>query len=313
MLRSSLPSALAFTLLFTVAVHAADSDAPAPSLQDYKSPYSFAAAVNDPALTADFRESPKRPEDFREWSPTPFADWTNFERIRALRTTWGPIYRAFDAPAGAMDKPASWAQLRVLAAANQIRGQVPYAHHHMHVWNVPNEPRWIEAKMTPGVGIDCSDFTHWAYSYGMGIQLRTGIGEQAETRTAPMHLKDGKTVEIVPQRLYDVHDGYNKQYDSLVKVLQPGDLLFIRSDPALTNKISHVITWLGSYVTDANGKDQYFVMDSHGGEVIDSNGVKIPSGPQIRPFREKSYYFNSFDHVLRFFPLQKSGDENPVP
>ncbi len=272
-----------------------------PDRATYHSPYVFAPAVTDPALTPDFLKAPKRPQDFQDWSRTPFADWYNLEAIRRLRTTWGPYYRDFDAPDGILTLPADWDELRVLAAANQLRGAIPYGHHHMHVWNVPDEPRWRE--FSPGIGIDCSDFTHWAYSFGLGILLPTGIEEQARITSAPMHLADGSTRTIPAQRIADIQNGFPHDFQQLAATLQPGDLLFIRSDPALTNKISHVIIWLGQYASDTNHKDTYFVMDSHGDVVEDSNGNHIPSGPQIRPFREKSYYFSSYDHALRFFPL----------
>jgi cell wall-associated NlpC family hydrolase len=296
------------TLLFISATASAQDKAPIPEPDraTYQSPYTFAAAVTDPALTPDFLQAPKRPQDFQDWSRTPFADWYNLEAIRRLRTVWGPYYRDFDAPAGALQKDATWDQLRVLAAANQLRGTIPYGHHHMHVWNVPDEPRWQDAHISPGIGIDCSDFTHWAYSYGLGILLPTGIEEQAAISSAPMHLADGTIAHIPAQRIADIQNGFPHDFAQLVATLQPGDLLFIRSDPALTNKISHVIMWLGADASDTNHKDTYFVMDSHGDVVIDSNGNHIPSGPQIRPFREKSYYFSSYDHALRFFPLKPS-------
>jgi cell wall-associated NlpC family hydrolase len=300
----SLLALLLSTALSSAQVSPAAAPAPEPDRATYQSPYVFAAAVTDPALTPDFQQPPKRPQDFQDWSRTPFADWYDLEAIRRLHTTWGPYYRDFTAPDGVLALPASWDELRVLAAANQLRGAIPYGHHHMHVWNVPDAPRWRDAHIPPGIGIDCSDFTHWAYSYGLGILLPTGIEEQAAITHATLHLADGSTRDLPAQRIADIQNGFPHDFQKLAATLQPGDLLFIRSDPALTNKISHVIMWLGQYASDTNHKDTYFVMDSHGDVVVDSNGNKIPSGPQIRPFREKSYYFSSYDHALRFFPLQ---------
>jgi len=121
--------------------------------------------------------------------------------------------------------------------------------------------------------------------------------------SAEIYLDDGSVVLVEGQHLFDVHNGYVKDYNSLVSSLQPGDLLYIRSDPALSNPISHVIMWLGGLATDTNGIDAYFVTDSHGDVVYDSNGNLIPSGPEIRPFGKDSYYFGSFDHVVRYAPL----------
>lgn len=174
----------------------------------------------------------------------------------------------------------------------------------MNVWDVPDEAPWTTADPAyePGYGIDCSDFTHFAYNYGLGIQLKTGIVEQSEMTFAEMRLHDGSSIQIEGQHLFDVRTD-QLSYEALVQVLQPGDLLYIRSDPAQSNPISHVIMWLGGLATDENGVDQYLVMDSHGDVVKDSNGVDIPSGPEIRPFLMDSYYFNSFDHVVRYIPL----------
>ncbi len=278
-----------------------------PEQAAYVSPYRFADAVKDPGLTRDFQEDPRAITNWQNWSETPYREWHDLRVIRRLHSTWGPYYRAFRAPRGAESRQADWFQKRVVAAARVVRNTAPYAHHHMAQWSVPDDRRWTEARphpYAPGFGFDCSDFTHFAYSYGVGISLKTGIDAQANLREAPMHLADGAEIQVRAQRLFDVHDGYVKSYADLTSQLQPGDLLYIRSNAELSNRISHVIMWMGNLAYDTNGKDPHLVMDSHGAKVRDSQGALIPSGPELRPFAENSYYFRSFDHVVRYFPLQ---------
>lgn len=301
-----------FAVVLGVAVSAfADDPLPYPSTQSpeqaaYTSPYFFSEKLSHEGLIADFHVKPRDFSDWQNWSLTPYEDWDNFEAIQHLNSTWGPYYAPFKAPDGAKDRSVTWLQERVAAAASLLRNQVPYGHHHMNVWDVPDEEPWTGAGYEPGYGIDCSDFTHFAYNYGLGIQLKTGIKEQAALTSAPMHLYDGRVIEVEARHLFDVRDG-PLSYNELVSQLQPGDLLYIRGDPGLDKPITHVIMWMGDLAYDSNGVDQYLIMDSHGDVVVDSNGNEIPSGPELRPFREDSYYFNSFDHVVRYFPL------NPIP
>jgi len=292
--------------LWTTGLHAqAQLPGQSPEQAAYVSPYRFASVVSDPDLTRDFQENPRSIDNWQNWSETPFRDWHDFRVIQRLHSTWGPYYISFRAPRGAESRPADWFQKRIVAAAQVVRNTAPYQHHHMAQWSVPDEPRWTERRYAPGFGFDCSDFTHFAYSYGVGILLKTGIREQANLTGAPMHLADGAVITVKAKRLFDVQNGYVKTYDDLVKNLQPGDLLYIRSNAALSHPISHVIMWMGNLAYDTTGKDKYLIMDSHGAVVTDSNGVRIPSGPELRPFKEQSYYFRSFDHIVRYFPLQQ--------
>lgn len=293
------PIILAATLVFAVL-------GSAQSYTNYTSPYFYVNAVTDPALTPDFNVHPRNLSNSNHWSFTAYTNWTNFSVISNLHSTWGPYYINFPAPAIPASATPLWWQLRLAAAANRIRGIVPYAHHHMHVWNVPNTPQWTNAKPAPytaGVGIDCSDFTHWIYSYGLGLKLDTGVTQQGEMTSATAFYANGATNLFKATRLFDVQHGYTKNFENLVNNLHPGDLLYIRGNASFTNKVSHVIMWLGSLAYDTNRKDLHLITDSHGDVVIDSNGVKIPSGPQIRPFHRTNYYYHSFDHVLRYVPL----------
>lgn len=267
------------------------------------SPYRFSNLVSDPAVTADFHQLPRDASNWRNWSSTPFADWSNLEVIRhVVRSRWGPRFITFPAPSGVFNEGPDWQRKRIFAAAALLIGQYRYAHHHMQVWDVPNDPQWITDRMTPGRGIDCSDFTTWMYDYGLGVRLSSSVLQQAETRAAPV----GATpFQVSVQRIGDVTDGFPHDYNQLTATLQPGDLLFIRHSDRRDAPIAHVIVWLGDYASDDNGKDAHLILDSHGSEVYDSAGHPIPSGPAIRPFREKSWYFRCYDHALRILPLRK--------
>ncbi len=275
-----------------------------PAQAAYTSPYTFASAITDPALTEDFRDSPQAVSHWHDWSTTPYASWQDFRVIRGLHSTWGPRYRDFAAPAGTETRSKEWFQERIIAAAAVMRNTTPYAHHHMGQWEVPDEPRWRSAGFAPGYGIDCSSFTRFVYDYGAGISLNSGIHPQSDLTQATLSLADGKRITIAAQRLCDVQTGYVKDYATLVGQLEPGDLLYIRGNAPLDKPVTHVILWLGSLAHDGKGLDAHLIMDSHGAVVRDSNGNLIPSGPEIRPFRPDSYYYHSFDHVLRYFPLR---------
>ncbi len=281
---------------------------PYPNMQSaeqaaYTSPYIYSSDISAPGVQVGFDVSPRAFTNWQNWSLTPYSDWTNFAKIQELDSTWGPYFKPFNGPETVLTSTTQWLQARLVASASLLRNTVPYGHHHMQVWDVPNTPEWTNAGYEPGYGIDCSDFTHWTYNYGLGIQLKTGVGEQAVMTSAEIKLSDGTTAMVESQHIFDVQNGFDKNYATLVAGLQPGDLLYIRSDPALTNPISHVIMWLGGLASDTNGIDSYLVTDSHGDVVYDSNGNLIPSGPEIRPFREDSYYFGSFDHAVRYAPI----------
>lgn len=302
-----LAAGMGIALWVTTAHDAARAELPGQSAQQaaYVSPYQYAESLDNPELTRDFHEMPRALDNWRNWSLTPFHEWHDFRVIERLHTTWGPHYIFFRAPRGALERPPEWFQKRIVVAARVVRNSSPYGHHHMAQWSVPDEPRWTEHHYEPGYGFDCSDFTNFAYRYGVGIVLETGIVQQSNMQSAPMHLADGAIIHVQPQRLFDVQNGYTKSYDDLTRQLQPGDLLYIRGNASFKNPITHVIMWMGDLAHDTKSKDPHLIMDGHGAVVKDSNGNLIPSGPELRPFTDKSYYFRSFDHVLRYVPLTK--------
>src|SRR5580658_1129956 len=83
-------------------------------------------------------------------------------------------------------------------------------------------------------------------------------------------------------------------YSTLVKKLQPADLLYIRND---RGRIAHVILWLGVVGVSPNGVP--LVLDATGGNHEDANGVKVPIGVHIRPFSANSWFAGDFAHAHR--------------
>ena len=281
----------------------------------YASPYAVTPFVCSPQVgQPDFYVGLKALSNEQGWSATPYDQWYDLEFIQVtLNSTWGPYYRPLPAPESILGATLQQQQARVLQAAMIILGAVPYAHKHMWNWVPPVSPDWLAFGVETTQGIDCSDFSHFNFNYGLGVQLLTGVAPQGAQLVAPIALGSGeyenKKRFVQGTKLFDVQGGWTFNYDELVAGLQPGDLLYIRGDPAFTYPVTHVIMFLGSMAADQNGIDQYLVMDSHGGPVTDSNGVVIPSGPQIRPFRNTTrgangYYVSCFDHVVRWLPLK---------
>jgi cell wall-associated NlpC family hydrolase len=125
------------------------------------------------SLTADFPWRDTLPQ-----TTTPESQWF-------ATSEYGPkaaTYPAPQVPSWVAD-PVRWKRERVLAAGRHFLG-VPYAHLH-----IPDAG-----------GLDCSNFTAWAYNYGLGLRFTSNVLEQAAQ--AGRRLAPGEP-------------------------LQPGDLLFI--------------------------------------------------------------------------------------
>ncbi|GLU33380.1 hypothetical protein WKR88_24950 [Trinickia caryophylli] len=102
-------------------------------------------------------------------------------------------------------------------------------------------------------GVDCSDFTSWAYNFA-GItanDLSTGIGTQA-CSTAD---NGGTDAAPSPGVLLDINQA---NIGTMESYLRPGDLLYITQENPTADagqftgdyKISHVVTWTGKHWSD---------------------------------------------------------------
>ena len=271
----------------------------------YSSPYHLSPAVCDPALTPDFRAGLKLASNYAHWSATPYEQWTDLAAMTALNSSWGPWYVAFPAPPHVLQLSLLEQQARVLAATTYHLGSFPYRHFHMAEVVVMPAPGWLDAfPGRSGAGLDCSDYSHFNFNMALGVQLKTATGVQAAQRTANLVVGGAPTsVTVQGTVLFDVQAGWEPDFSELVAGLQPGDLLYIRGDPDPSRPITHVIMWVSPLANDTLGQDPYLITDSFGDVSVDSRGNQIPSGPQLRPFREDTYYWSSFDHVVRWLPL----------
>lgn len=288
----------------------------------YTSPYSINYACpqsGSNSLTFDFNASPRN--DYTLASNTPYAQWyqtstypvygeNDPSHLHGTSADWGPYaanYPWVTVPSGlpAGCNATTWKQERVLRVAQEYLGYT-YQHHHIPDFNpYASQPTWPASNPAvlvnyPTAGVDCSDFSSWNYNFGLGIVLSTGVLAQGLT-TTPIHYGAGGSpvtaTAVVPA-------GAGLTYQQLCDALEPGDLLYINGSVGGVTEVTHVIMWLGAKGVDSNGQDAHLVIDSHDNSppIVDSNGVTIPPGVRIRPFRQNSWYFTSFDHALRIIP-----------
>ncbi|MCM2547328.1 hypothetical protein ACVCII_01170 [Burkholderia glumae] len=220
------------------------------------------------------------------------ANWASF----ADAGSWGPHaaqYGAVSASSCAADGPTFQRELLMAVENYWVDQNLNYCHHHIPGWLPPaSRPSYFNStlgssKMTCSPnrqsngaqtsapladadikwqGVDCSDFTSWAYNFA-GVthasgNLQTGIGTQA------CSIGVDPLVSVTDQAgvLLDINQDNIEQ---LVNHLRPGDLLYItetaqpKSSPANVASgfvVSHVVTWTGMRFSDLrNGPDgQYY-------------------------------------------------------
>jgi hypothetical protein len=264
-----------------------------PSPGGYQSPYVFQFTTSEKARTHGWKRAPWN--DPAQWSLMPRERWYDrvayrLKSFENLASGAQPIH--FPSSPKVESMSAALKRERVLTVAQQMIG-MHYQHHHLpnfDPYRVRPEWPWIKvASGLRGAGQDCSNFVAWVYNYALGIRLSGAVVEASRQTTAPG--PDGGLVQI---RAFPKPAGIG--YAAFIAQLQPGDILYIRSDKG---RISHSILWVGTLAVDSNGKDQYFVIDSTGPECKDSNGATIPDGVHLRPFRENSWYFRSAAVVHR--------------
>src|SRR4051794_9555449 len=125
------------------------------------------SAFAEDTLTADFADRDKIAP-----SPVPQSEWY----LEKYRGSWGPRAATFppvEVPSGV--DPIAWKRARVLAVARRYIG-LPYQHHHIPQWTPPTS--WTSKMNAPETpGLDCSNFTGWAYNYGLGIRFTSDTDE----------------------------------------------------------------------------------------------------------------------------------------
>jgi cell wall-associated NlpC family hydrolase len=258
-----------------------------PHAGPYRSPYklAFKAPLHDLLFDAVQPRGGKA-----EQSSVPVHEWYS-PQVRHEWGSWGVPARVFDCPPQVMQKPAEWRRERVVAAAGRFIGY-QYQHHHVPDWNPPAGWPWQECCAGHnGPGVDCSNFSGWNYNWALGIHLNTDVHKQAAARST--RSSHGELHAQVVER----PEGHPREwYDKLVGELRAGDLLYIGNKSR--TKVTHVIMWVGECGTSPDGGP--LVIDSTGGRIKDANGHAIPCGIHLRPFKQGSWYHESFSHAHRW-------------
>ncbi len=259
---------------------------PARAEERYKSPYSVHFTLPLEDLAGDLQKGARA--NWKDSASVPFHEWYN----PANQVRWsyrGPSARHYDAPAGWTSKGADWARQRVIAAGLRLVGY-SYQHHHVPDWDPPADwPRDPAQQTPPGKGLDCSNFTAFAYNLALGIKPTGDVRNQAELSQVP---GPGPNRTTAVRRIE-----LPKRFEDYPRTLLTGDLLFIKNSGGT---ISHVVLWVGKIGHAPDGGS--LILDSTGGGNYDCNGKEIPDGIQLRAFTPKSWYCQQASHVLRIIP-----------
>ncbi|SFI74324.1 NlpC/P60 family protein [Planctomicrobium piriforme] len=251
----------------------------------YRTPYRIEFATPRAELVSDLEGTERGDPRFE--AEIPHDEWYS-RRVLEHRGAWGPVARAYPGVPGIESWPVQARRERVVAIAMRFLGY-GYQHHHLPDWSPPREWPWKETCVGHnGRGVDCSNFTGFVYNQGFGLRFNTEVERQAEER----EVRGPGESRMTPVQ----HVPLPESYQDRIAALRTGDLLFIRSD---SGNISHVVIWVGGIGQSPDGAP--LIIDSHGGEVEDSNGARIPCGIHIRPYREKSWYNHSASHAIRVF------------
>ncbi|MDQ5984535.1 MAG: hypothetical protein CSYNP_00230 [Syntrophus sp. SKADARSKE-3] len=272
----------------------------------YKSPYDISPVFTQGLtnLTSDFEARLQLPP-----SDTSETDWYNPQASYYINypgeTTWGPLLaKKYPAENGAPHS-LEWQQQRLIASAKYFIN-TQYQHHHILQWDPPQS--WpIDSTVLLGhqsKGIDCSNFISWNYAFALGYSLSSEVADQANLKsvTGP----DG--TEVAVSEVAKPEEVKTLAYKDIVSRLHMGDLVYLNPKG---KGATHVFMWIGQ----VNSTGDYLIIDSHDMyNATDVNGNKIPTGVQIRPFKEKNpdgsvnWYFKHIWKVNRILSAAKSVD-----
>lgn len=270
---------VAFITFSSFSLSFAISQDPAAYQSPYKVELPFPVEELIPDLIKGERGAPTHESEI------PFAEWNRPGHKKF--GSWGPPARHYPFPNLADGKSEDWKRARIIATAMRFIGY-RYRHHHIPDWDPPHglHTTGEGEPSLAGKGVDCSNFTSFVYNQGLGIHLNSDINKQSQITKAQIN---GTSKSINIQTL-----PIQANSEDWVKQLKPGDLIYVRSNQG---KISHVIMWIGDWGKSPDGTP--LIMDSHGAKVKDSNGVMIPDGIYLRPYRSGSWYAKSSDHAHR--------------
>lgn len=251
----------------------------------YESPYRVKFSFEEGELIGDLIKGPRA--DWKDQSTVKERDWYGEETKRRYGY-WGPPAKHYSPPAGFAGKSADWMRERVIATGLRFAGYT-YQHHHIPDWEPPADWPAAEKIEKVGKGLDCSNFTAFVYNLALGIKPTGDVQDQA-VMTECAGPGSGRTIPV--KRIENPGD-----WTGWEKVLKTGDLLFIKNR---SGNVSHVVLWVGKIGQSGDGT--LLVLDSTGEGSRDEKGVTIPTGVQLRPFRERSWYAGSASHALRIIP-----------
>lgn len=269
--------------LLLLSMHASAQD---PARAAYKSPYSVQFSFSEEDLIGDLLSGPRA--EWKEQAAVPFKEWYD----KAGMTRWGfrgPAAKHYDAPRMLASKSVEWTRQRVIAAGLRLTGY-SYQHHHIPDWEPPEQwPRHPEQKTPPGKGLDCSNFTAFVYNWALGIKPTGDVRRQAELTEMPGP-GPGRSFPVKRIEL-------PREYEAFERELLTGDLLFVKNT---RGELSHVVLWVGKIGRAPDGHP--LILDSTSTGATDSNGVTIPDGVYLRPFKPTNWYFTQASHGLRVIP-----------
>jgi len=269
---------VAATAVYLSALAVADDRAK----EDYRSPYAVHFTFPKAELIEDIEKGSRG--DFREESQVPFHEWYS-PAVHKKWASWGPPARHYPVPAHVSGKSLEWQRERAIAVALRFVGY-GYQHHHVPDWDPPADWPWKETAVGHnGKGVDCSNFVAFVFNQGFGIKPNSDIHKLSEEREIPWPGGSKHRIE---------HIARPESYEGWAKTLKTGDLLFIKSN---RGQISHVVLWIGPIGQSPDGLP--LILDSHGQGVKDANGVSIPCGIHVRPFRKNSWYDKEASHASR--------------
>jgi cell wall-associated NlpC family hydrolase len=248
----------------------------------YRSPYRLRFRRPVEELSVGFDREPWNSP--RLESEVPHREWYSHE-VRRKFGSWGPTARQYPPAPEIHRRSREWLQDRVVFTASRWLG-IPYQHHHIPNWDPPADWPWKKvAYGRNSKGVDCSNFSSFYYNFGLGLKLDTGIRTQAERQSVRGPGGRGVLrIERIDKR----------PYEELVRLLEPGDLLYIRNKGG---QVAHVIMFLGAVGESPDATP--LVIDSTGGGHVDCERQKIPIGVHIRPFARNSWYYGSLAHAHR--------------
>jgi cell wall-associated NlpC family hydrolase len=253
----------------------------------YVSPYALQFTSNGALLNAGFDQQPWN--DPAAESAEPVAAWQAAHARTATGAwprgaAWGPPASQYPAPMLPRTDPAYLRERVIAVAARQIG--LAYQHHHIPSWTPP--PGWAWSPVEAGhdgPGMDCSNFTSFVFNYALGIKLPTAIGLQGEAQALRGPGGDG-CLRVEPIALH--------HYDTLDAILAPADLIYVRNR---SGAIVHVVMWLGAIGLSPDGGP--LIIDCSQTRHRDANGVEIPPGVRLRPFRRGGWYWRNAAHAHR--------------